>query len=91
MQPNSFKTNLLVTFIALAPTGGRVTAILDQSDYYALIHIQDTEIGIAQSEQTRIFERFYRINSDRSRHSGGSGLGLAIASAIVQASPFAYL
>ena len=40
---------------------------------------------IAPPEQKKIFDRFYRVNSDRSRQTGGSGLGLAIAQAIVQA------
>jgi len=78
-------SNLIVNAIQYTPTGGQVTVTLDQSDHYALIQIQDTGIGIAPQEQTRIFERFYRVSSDRSRHSGGSGLGLAIAAAIVQA------
>ena len=43
------------------------------------IQVQDTGIGIALKDQTRIFERFYRVST------GGSGLGLAIAQAIVQA------
>jgi signal transduction histidine kinase len=52
---------------------------------YALIQVQDTGIGIAPEYQSRIFDRFYRVNKDRSRASGGSGLGLAIATAIAKA------
>jgi signal transduction histidine kinase len=59
--------------------------MLVREDQYARISIQDTGIGIAPEEQSRIFERFYRVNSDRSRHTGGAGLGLAIAQAIAQA------
>jgi len=78
-------SNLIVNAIQYTPTGGQVTVILDHSYDHALIQIQDTGIGIAPAEQTRIFERFYRVSGDRSRSSGGSGLGLAIAQAIVQA------
>ena len=59
--------------------------ILNCSDHHVLLQIQDTGIGMADSEQRQIFDRFYRVNSDRSRNTGGSGLGLAIAQAIVQA------
>jgi two-component system OmpR family sensor kinase len=77
--------NLIINAIQYTSKAGLVTVILDRSDYQAVIQIQDTGIGIASQEQKQIFDRFYRVNSDRSRISGGSGLGLAIASAIVQA------
>lgn len=75
-------SNLIVNAIKYTPTSGTVKVILERSDRRAIIRVCDTGIGIAESEQKKIFDRFYRINSDRSRHSGGSGLGLAIAKAI---------
>ncbi|MBE9227391.1 two-component sensor histidine kinase [Phormidium sp. LEGE 05292] len=77
-------SNLIINAIQYTPADGQVTVILDSIDNQALIQIQDTGIGIPPAEQTLIFDRFYRINSDRSRHTGGSGLGLAIAKAIIQ-------
>jgi signal transduction histidine kinase len=78
-------SNLMVNGIQYTPAGGKVRVILDISDDLAVIQVQDTGIGIAASEQKRIFDRFYRVQSDRSRNTGGSGLGLAIALAITQA------
>ncbi|QZZ23057.1 two-component sensor histidine kinase [Leptothermofonsia sichuanensis E412] len=77
--------NLITNAIQYTPAGGKVIVHLKRDDHQALIQVQDTGIGIPSQEQTRIFDRFYRVNSDRSRHTGGAGLGLAIAQAIVQA------
>ncbi|MEM7716623.1 MAG: ATP-binding protein, partial [Cyanobacteria bacterium P01_A01_bin.68] len=52
-------------------------------DSDAEVRVKDTGIGIPKHELSNVFDRFYRVNSDRSRHTGGSGLGLAIAKAIV--------
>jgi signal transduction histidine kinase len=76
--------NLTTNAIQYTPRGGKVTVILNREDTYALIQVQDTGIGIAPEEQSRIFERFYRVSSDRSRQTGGAGLGLPIARAIAQ-------
>jgi signal transduction histidine kinase len=76
--------NLIANAIQYTPAGGYVTVILKRNNGHALIEVQDTGIGVSPHEQKRIFDRFYRVNSDRSRQTGGSGLGLAIATAIVQ-------
>ncbi|QUS60903.1 two-component system sensor histidine kinase RppB [Synechocystis sp. PCC 7338] len=74
--------NLISNAIHYTPTGGRVQVILETDQRQAIIKVQDTGIGIAPSQQTRIFDRFYRVDTARSRQRGGAGLGLAIAQAI---------
>lgn len=76
--------NLMTNAIQYTPAGGKVWVMLSQEEQSAIIQIQDTGIGIPSTEQKRIFDRFYRVHSDRSRQSGGSGLGLAIAQAIAR-------
>lgn len=77
-------SNLIVNALQYTPPEGVVTVILERDESHALIQVQDNGIGIALAEQSCIFDRFYRVSSDRSRQTGGAGLGLAIAKAIAQ-------
>jgi signal transduction histidine kinase len=78
-------SNLVANAIKYTPARGYVNIILRRSNGDAVIEVEDTGIGIASQELTRIFDRFYRVDCDRSRSKGGSGLGLAIVNAIVKA------
>lgn len=75
-------SNLVMNALQYTPAGGKVTVTLASEEQYAVIRVQDTGIGIALEDQAHIFDRFYRVNRDRSRQTGGTGLGLAIAKAI---------
>jgi two-component system, OmpR family, phosphate regulon sensor histidine kinase PhoR len=70
--------NLLDNAIKYNSENGTVTLHLYIDGENAVIHVQDTGIGIEPLEQHRIFERFYRVDKARSRQLGGTGLGLSI-------------
>lgn len=76
--------NLVTNAIQYTPSGMISIQLATEQDR-ALIRVKDTGVGIPIAEQAHIFDRFYRVNRDRSRHTGGAGLGLAIAQAIAQA------
>src|SRR5262249_37069142 len=75
---------LLDNAFKYTPSPGRVYLSLDHKDEMAVITVRDTGVGIAKEEQSRIFERFYRVDKARSRQQGGAGLGLSIAQRIVE-------
>lgn len=65
-------------------SGGAISLSAEEVAGRAIISVQDNGVGVAEHEQRRIFERFYRVNKERSREMGGAGLGLAIAQWIVE-------
>lgn len=71
-------SNLIENAIKYTANSGEVKVTLQSDLQDAFITVQDTGIGIAKEEQSRIFERFYRTDKTRNRETGGTGLGLAI-------------
>ncbi len=76
--------NLIENGIKYNRPQGRVTVSLRKTTDLAKLTVTDTGMGIPPEALDHIFERFYRVDKDRSRQTGGSGLGLAIVRAIVQ-------
>ena len=76
--------NLLENALKYTPAEGQVTvtAVKKPGETQVLIH--NTGPGIPQEHLQHLFERFYRVDADRSSQTGGSGLGLAIAHEIVR-------
>ncbi|WP_088889938.1 sensor histidine kinase [Leptolyngbya ohadii] len=77
--------NLIANACKYTSANGKVWLRLIDRDYDVLIQVEDTGVGIPQSDLPHIFDRFYRVNQERTRETGGSGLGLAIAKQIVEA------
>ena len=76
--------NLIENGIKYNKIGGDLFITLSSDDNDAVITIRDTGVGIPKESLDNIFERFYRVDKDRSRKSGGSGLGLSIVNSIVE-------
>ena len=70
--------NLIDNAIKYNTPNGSVTIALDVTEDRAKVVVSDTGIGIPKAEQSRVFERFYRVDKSRSKKTGGTGLGLAI-------------
>lgn len=77
-------TILLDNAVKYTPLDGIVELCVERRGHNVVIVVRDNGIGIAEDDQARIFERFYRADKARSREAGGAGLGLAIADWIVK-------
>ena len=76
-------TNIIYNAVKYTENSGIVEISLYKKGDYAVIKISDNGIGIAEENIPYIFERFYRVDSARSRQTGGTGLGLAISQQII--------
>lgn len=70
--------NLVNNAVHYTPSGGRIDVRWHPTPEGAVLTVTDSGIGIPKRDIPRLTERFYRVGSDRSRHSGGTGLGLSI-------------
>ncbi|EAE6662776.1 PAS domain-containing protein [Listeria monocytogenes] len=76
--------NLLSNAINYTPVDGKVEVKLMEQEAEIIIEVTDNGIGIPAKDIDRVFERFYRVDKARSRHSGGTGLGLSIVKHLVE-------
>ena len=76
-------SNLIENAINYSPENTTVNVLLRKIEDFAEITIKDQGVGISESDIDRIFERFYRVDSARSRDTGGTGLGLSIVKHVI--------
>jgi signal transduction histidine kinase len=77
--------NLLDNAVRFTPSGGTVRVTASRHNGSVDVTVADTGPGIAPEHLPRLFDRFYRIDTARSREDGGTGIGLAIARSVVEA------
>lgn len=78
--------NLLSNAIKYNIPNGIISVQLVSRDNEALLSIEDSGIGIPKEHQSKIFERFYRVNAEQSKNIEGSGIGLSIVSQLIEES-----
>ena len=76
--------NLLDNAVKYTPAGGEISLAVTRQNGNAEIVVRDTGIGIPAADQSRVFDRFFRVDKARARALGGAGLGLSIAQWIAE-------
>jgi two-component system OmpR family sensor kinase len=77
--------NLLSNALHHTPVSAPVTVAVGTESGRAVVHVRDSGPGLTDEQKSRVFERFYRADSARTRSTGGAGLGLSIVAALVEA------
>ena len=78
-------TNLVDNAVKYCPEGSTVALHADRVDARVRLRVEDNGSGIEEKHLSRLFERFYRVDTGRSREMGGTGLGLSIVKHLVEA------
>ena len=76
--------NLVANAVHYSPEGSRVGVGVRRHEGVVEITVTDQGVGIPEADLDRVFERFFRVDQARSRHTGGTGLGLSIVKHVVQ-------
>ena len=76
--------NLVANAVHYSPEGSRVGVGVRRHEGVVEITVTDQGVGIPEADLYRVFERFFRVDQARSRHTGGTGLGLSIVKHVVQ-------
>jgi signal transduction histidine kinase len=76
--------NLLDNAVKYSPDGGQVTVSVESSSDAVRLSVTDQGLGIPPAEQQRVFEKFYRLDTQLTRAGGGTGLGLYITRELVR-------
>ncbi len=78
-------TNLIDNAIQHSSSGGKIVVEVRREDSGAVLSVKDSGCGIPAEHLPNVFERFYRVDTGRSRKHGGCGLGLAICRSLIEA------
>ncbi|NNC66118.1 MAG: ATP-binding protein, partial [Gammaproteobacteria bacterium] len=76
--------NLVSNAVKYNQAGGRVSIAAEETDEAVLIHVEDDGLGISESDQVHIFDKFFRSESNEVRTKSGHGLGLSLTRQIVE-------